>query len=427
MKMMAALRNQFGGHAVDQGRQGRGREARLDDARPSLADRLPVLRRGRAPARPGRHGVRRPQRAGQDQPGRGGRLPRDPRVSHRVAPDAPLVRLGAERAVVRGQVVRDDRPPLVEVEINPGRANRARINRSPVPRAREVLGIAAHACCSRPRTWPWSRATPASGAGSSTTCWSRARRASPACGPTTTGCSSSATRCSSRRARRGGPSRSTCARSTSGTPTWRPRAPSCWPAGSTWSTRCARWSTSPTRRCGVQLRLGRPGGGRLPQLAVRAARPPGRDLRWSRQGRRPAGRRPRPAGRGAAGADGDRRKAELERGVSLVGPHRDELRPQARRRCRPRATPATASPGRSRWRCGWRRTTCCARADGRRAGARPRRRLRRARRPTAASGWPSWSPAPSRCWSRPRSRATSPRRCPGRGSTSWAPRYGGCR
>ena len=61
--------------------------------------------------------------------------------SHRVSTDAPLVRFGAERAVVRAQVVRDDRPTLVEIEINPGRANRARINKSPVPRPREVLGI----------------------------------------------------------------------------------------------------------------------------------------------------------------------------------------------------------------------------------------------------------------------------------------------
>ena len=62
-------------------------------------------------------------------------------ASHRVAQDAPLVRLGAERAVVRGQVVRDDRTLMVEVEITPGKANRARVNRSPVPRAREILGI----------------------------------------------------------------------------------------------------------------------------------------------------------------------------------------------------------------------------------------------------------------------------------------------
>jgi DNA replication and repair protein RecF len=62
-------------------------------------------------------------------------------ASHRVASDAPLVRSGAERAVLRGAVVRDDRSTLVELEIAPSRANRARINRSPVPRAREVLGI----------------------------------------------------------------------------------------------------------------------------------------------------------------------------------------------------------------------------------------------------------------------------------------------
>jgi DNA replication and repair protein RecF len=62
-------------------------------------------------------------------------------ASHRVASDAPLVRLGAERAVVRASVVRDGRATLVELEINPGKANRARINRSPVPRPREVLGV----------------------------------------------------------------------------------------------------------------------------------------------------------------------------------------------------------------------------------------------------------------------------------------------
>ena len=60
--------------------------------------------------------------------------------SHRVAQDAPLVRAGAERAVVRVAVDRDGRSTLVEIEITPGRANRARLNRSPVPRPREVLG-----------------------------------------------------------------------------------------------------------------------------------------------------------------------------------------------------------------------------------------------------------------------------------------------
>jgi DNA replication and repair protein RecF len=61
--------------------------------------------------------------------------------SHRVASDAPLVRFGAEQAVVRAAVVRDGREALLEVEINPGRSNRARVNRSPLPRARELLGL----------------------------------------------------------------------------------------------------------------------------------------------------------------------------------------------------------------------------------------------------------------------------------------------
>jgi len=61
--------------------------------------------------------------------------------SHRVAADQPLVRAGCERAVVRAKVERDGRSTLVELEVNPGKANRARVNRAPVPRAREVLGI----------------------------------------------------------------------------------------------------------------------------------------------------------------------------------------------------------------------------------------------------------------------------------------------
>ena len=61
--------------------------------------------------------------------------------SHRVSADAPLVRLGAERAIIRGVVVRDERSITIEVELVPGRANRARVNRAPVPRPREVLGL----------------------------------------------------------------------------------------------------------------------------------------------------------------------------------------------------------------------------------------------------------------------------------------------
>ncbi|HEY2723149.1 MAG TPA: DNA replication/repair protein RecF [Pseudonocardiaceae bacterium] len=61
--------------------------------------------------------------------------------SHRVATDAPLVRTGAQRAIVRTSVVHAGRELTIELEIAPGRANRARINRSPVARPREVLGV----------------------------------------------------------------------------------------------------------------------------------------------------------------------------------------------------------------------------------------------------------------------------------------------
>ncbi|WP_210439348.1 DNA replication/repair protein RecF [Nocardioides xinjiangensis] len=61
--------------------------------------------------------------------------------SHRVATDAPLVRAGADQAVVRASVVKEGRTALLEVELNPGRANRARINRSPLPRPREIIGL----------------------------------------------------------------------------------------------------------------------------------------------------------------------------------------------------------------------------------------------------------------------------------------------
>ncbi|MDQ4007664.1 MAG: DNA replication/repair protein RecF [Actinomycetota bacterium] len=61
--------------------------------------------------------------------------------SHRVPADQPLVRVGAERAIVRLAAVRDDRQALAEIEISPGKANRARLNRSPLPRTRELLGL----------------------------------------------------------------------------------------------------------------------------------------------------------------------------------------------------------------------------------------------------------------------------------------------
>ncbi len=62
-------------------------------------------------------------------------------TSHRVSSDAPLVRHGAERAIIRAAVSSAARDSLVEIEVNPGRANRVRLNRVPLPRPREALGV----------------------------------------------------------------------------------------------------------------------------------------------------------------------------------------------------------------------------------------------------------------------------------------------
>ncbi|MBF6176069.1 DNA replication/repair protein RecF [Nocardia blacklockiae] len=61
--------------------------------------------------------------------------------SHRVSTDAPLIRLGAQRSRIGATVVNSGRELRVDVELNQGSANRAQINRSPVRRTREILGI----------------------------------------------------------------------------------------------------------------------------------------------------------------------------------------------------------------------------------------------------------------------------------------------
>lgn len=62
-------------------------------------------------------------------------------TSHRVASDAPLVRAGADQSVIRAAVVKEGRTAVLEVEINPGRANRARVNKAVLPRTRELIGL----------------------------------------------------------------------------------------------------------------------------------------------------------------------------------------------------------------------------------------------------------------------------------------------
>lgn len=61
--------------------------------------------------------------------------------SHRVASDAPLIRAGTQRAIVSSIVVNEGRELAVDLEITSGRANKARLNRSPVRSPREILGV----------------------------------------------------------------------------------------------------------------------------------------------------------------------------------------------------------------------------------------------------------------------------------------------
>jgi DNA replication and repair protein RecF len=61
--------------------------------------------------------------------------------SHRVSSDGPLLRFGTDRALVRARLVRGGQTTVLELEINAGRANRGRINRSNPVRARDLLGI----------------------------------------------------------------------------------------------------------------------------------------------------------------------------------------------------------------------------------------------------------------------------------------------
>ena len=60
--------------------------------------------------------------------------------SHRVSQNQPLIALGAEQAVIRAEIWRDERCLQVDLEINSNKANRARLNQNPVRSQREILG-----------------------------------------------------------------------------------------------------------------------------------------------------------------------------------------------------------------------------------------------------------------------------------------------
>ncbi|QSB05376.1 DNA replication/repair protein RecF [Natronoglycomyces albus] len=60
--------------------------------------------------------------------------------SHRVSTDAPLVRAGKDQAIVRAEIVHDERRLIAELAINPGKANQARLGRHRLTRPRDLLG-----------------------------------------------------------------------------------------------------------------------------------------------------------------------------------------------------------------------------------------------------------------------------------------------
>ena len=123
-------------------------------------------------ARAGRHRVRRAERPGQDQPGRGDRLPRDAGLApgrHRRAAGAGRAPSGPSSAAA---VVRDGRPTAGRARDQPGQGQPGPAQ--PRRRCRGRASVARRCCarcCSRPRTWRWSRATRPSAGASSTTCW----------------------------------------------------------------------------------------------------------------------------------------------------------------------------------------------------------------------------------------------------------------
>ena len=60
--------------------------------------------------------------------------------SHRVSNNTPLITLGASQAIIRVEIERDERTLQVDLEINTGKANRAQINSNPTRSQREILG-----------------------------------------------------------------------------------------------------------------------------------------------------------------------------------------------------------------------------------------------------------------------------------------------
>ena len=293
-----------------------------------------------------------PQRAGQDQPGRGDRLPRRGSASHRVAADAPLVRAGADQAVVRAAVVKDGR----EARARGARSTRAGPT-GPGSTGRRCRGPAScSAWCARcvfsPEDLALVKGDP-----------SERRRFLDDLLVLRT----PRLRRRARRLRPGAQAAQLAAQDR------RRRPPAAAAAPSRRLSTLEVWDAH-LARAGAELLARAAGAGRRPaalrRQGLRGGRPRGAPATDATMDYKPSFE---PAGRRAR-----RDRDELDRGAArraasaaattsstaacrLVGPHRDDLAAaRSATAAGRRATPATASPGRSRSRCGWRRTTCCA-------------------------------------------------------------------
>ena len=61
--------------------------------------------------------------------------------SHRASGNTPLIKLGNQSAYIRARVKYPEREVLVELEINSEKANRAKVNQNPVRSQKEIFGI----------------------------------------------------------------------------------------------------------------------------------------------------------------------------------------------------------------------------------------------------------------------------------------------
>ena len=291
----------------------------------TLADRLPVLRRGgpRAPRRP--HAVLGPNGQGKtnllEAVGYLATL-----RSFRGAPTEALVRRGRERAVVRGEVVRDDgREHLIEAEIARTGRNRVLVNKQRLARTRDLLGVGAgHGVLARrPRAGqgrPGLRRTFLDDL-------LVALHPKHDAGPQRLGTGAAAAQRPAEADRTAGPTR--------------PRSLTL----DVWDAKLAEVGERAGRRCGSGLV----------------------ERVWSRWWPRPTATSPAGGGgvaalRGAVAEQGlaaalvaaRRRRAATGRDPGRSPPRR--RRPSGWTSCRRAPTPRRASNGRWRWPCGWRRT-----------------------------------------------------------------------